>query len=351
VSVEALHAAHELTVAVVRSPFDTSPFDWVRRHAHRVVEVLCVDDPLSSRSWIASRHGRAVARTPIPALARFRPPSLGEQIVDEIGSDFDAVVVLGTCTAGPAIPLLEQGIASVLDADDDGARAIASLASLDPSLAEEVPRHEAFQREVFSWFDRVLFASRDDAVPPFEHMPNAVRIPSHAASPQPGRSLALLFVGSPSYAPNADALTRLRRHIVPAIEARGVPVRLLHPGVDDDVEHFYAQADIAAVPLRAGGGTRIKILEAFAHRCPVVSTPTGAAGLDVTDEHLVLTAADDDDAAFADAIVGLARDPDRRERITRSALAFVTAHHDHRDVGARLVGIVDDLIAARAAPR
>jgi hypothetical protein len=351
VGVEALRERHDLTVAVVRSPFDTSPFDWVRAHAERVVEVLCSDDPRSAMSWLSSPLGRAVARGSLPPLARFRPPSLGEMIVEEVGDDFDAVVVMGTCTAGAAIPFLERGVGGVLDAFDDDARTCASLAQLDPTLLDDVPVHEAFQREVYGWFDRVLLASLDDAVAPDDHLPNAVRIPPHTARPADRSPIGLLFVGNPGYLPNRDALTRLQRHIVPAVEARGVAVRLLHPGPDDDIDDFYAEAHIAAVPLRAGGGTRIKILEAFAHHCPVVSTPTGAMGLGVTGgEHLVLTSTDDDDGAFADAVVSLVRDADRRARLTDAAFAFVTSHHDHRDVGARLAAIVERVIAERSDP-
>ena len=61
-------------------------------------------------------------------------------------------------------------------------------------------------------------------------------------------------------------------------------------GAVDYVTPYYRQATVAVVPLRAGGGTRIKILEAAAHRVPVVSTPVGAEGLDVADGHELLLA-------------------------------------------------------------
>ncbi|MCU1359897.1 MAG: hypothetical protein JWN99_1186, partial [Ilumatobacteraceae bacterium] len=265
VSVQALDQRHHLTVAVVRSPFDESPMDWVRGNARTVVETVCVDDHRSSLSWLASERGRRLAGSPLPTLARFRPPSVGQLIVDQVGDEFDVVVVMGTFAAGVAIPFLDRGIPAILDAFDDDARTCASLATLDPTLADEVAPHDAFQREVFSWFQQVLFASTDDAVPPFVHLPNAVRIPVHdtprdAVGPNgpAGEPLGLLFVGNPGYLPNRDALTRLRERIVPAIEQQGMAVDLLHPGADQDVESFYRRAHIAAVPLRAAGGTRIK---------------------------------------------------------------------------------------------
>ena len=346
VSVEGLGRRHDLTVAVIRSPVDTADLGWVRRHARAVIETPYGADRKSATSWMWSERGRRAARHPLPALARPLPPSVGRRIIDQVGHDFDVVVVMGTYAAGAALALLDAGVAGILDAFDDDVGTNASLARLDPACADEIPRYDAFQREVFPWFDHVLFASLEDAVPPFLHLPNAVRIPPTWSLRPRERSLQLLFVGNPSYLPNRDARDRLGHAIVPAIEGLGVRVELLHPPPDGDVGPFYERAHVAAVPLRAAGGTRIKILEAFAHGCPVVSTPTGARGLAVTDgEQLIVTADDDDDLVFARAVVELAGDDDRRGRLAESARAFVATHHDHREVGARLAALVEERAA------
>jgi glycosyltransferase involved in cell wall biosynthesis len=128
----------------------------------------------------------------------------------------------------------------------------------------------------------------------------------------------VLFAGLLTYEPNIDAarflvtdvLPRLRRHhpdaevrlvgtydrrVTDLAGRRGVT---LAGGVPDMTPEL-ARADVAAVPIRFGGGTRVKILEAFAHGIPVVSTLAGAEGLDViAGEHLVIA---DDAQAFADA--------------------------------------------------
>lgn len=349
VSVEALGRFHDLTVAVVRSPFDDTPPGWARGHAKAVVETLCVTDHAGAMSWLRSARGRRVARHDLPAMVRFRPPAVGEWVIDQVGCAFDAVVVMGTYVAGAALPFLDRGVTGLLDAFDDDARTHVSLARLDPSCAEEIPRYEAFQHEVFPWFERVLFASREDAVPPFVHLPNAVRVPATPSMCPFGTTVRLLFVGHSGYMPNRDAVARLRGGILPAVRQLGLPVQLLRPAVDEDVSPFYERAHVAVVPLRAAGGTRIKILEAFAHGCPVVSTPTGARGLGVTSgEHLLITADDDDDSAFAQAIVGLMADEERRKRIAATARAFVAENHDHRDVGRRLATIVEECVATRS---
>ena len=86
-------------------------------------------------------------------------------------------------------------------------------------------------------------------------------------------------------------------------------MRLHQPGVLTVVgevasmEGELARASVAVVPVRYGGGTRVKILESFAHRVPVVSTSLGAEGLDVEDGvHLLIA---DDPEQFAAAVVRL----------------------------------------------
>jgi glycosyltransferase involved in cell wall biosynthesis len=187
-------------------------------------------------------------------------------------------------------------------------------------------------------------------VPPFVHLPNTVRIPATRPMCSTGHPLKLLFIGNALYPPNRDALTRLERGILPAIKELGVHGQLLHPQANEDVGPFYERAHIAVVPLRAAGGTRIKILEAFAHGCPVVSTPTGARGLAVSSgDQLMVTADDDDDRTFAETVVELARDETRRARLAEAARAFVLAHHDHRDIGTRFARLVDECVEARSS--
>ncbi|MGH9028815.1 MAG: glycosyltransferase family 4 protein [Acidimicrobiales bacterium] len=348
VSVEGLARHFDLTVAVVRSPSDTRDLDWVRHHAHRVVDLPLVADRQGEMSWFYSDRGRRVAGYPLPTLARIRPPSIGARIVDELGDHFDVLVVMGTYLAGAALGLLDAGVPGLLDADNDDARLCASLARLDPAYAVDVERYERFQREVFSWFEAVTFASLEDAVAPFLHLPNAVRIPPRWSVRPLGGPLELLFVGVAGYPPNDDALDRLRRGIVPGLRGLGMDVDLIHPGLEDAVVPWYERAHIAVAPLRAGGGTRIKVLEAFAHGCPVVSTRTGAAGLSVTGGlQLAITPDDDDDAAFAAEIVELAVDGERRRAMADAARTFVVSNHDHRAVGDRLSDLARELTSTR----
>jgi glycosyltransferase involved in cell wall biosynthesis len=126
----------------------------------------------------------------------------------------------------------------------------------------------------------------------------------------------LMLVASFTYGPNVDTAQRLVREILPRVR-RQIPhaaVRLVgeHGGRLNELAHLdgvtvtgfvedlaseLSLASVVAVPLRQGGGTRIKILEAFAHRIPVVSSTVGCAGLDVVHGRHLLVA--DDPSAFS----------------------------------------------------
>jgi hypothetical protein len=341
VSLDGLSALHDVSVALVR--FDETSLTWARARASAAVHFALDESRESAISWVRTARGRKVATAPIPDLVRQRPPAIGERIADAFGTSFDAMLVMRVYLAGVAVPFLDAGVPALLDADDDEVSARRSMASFDPPEAESAAGYESFQRAVFPWFDRLLFASREDVIAPRIHLPNAVEIPTRWACRPMSDPLEVVFVGTPAYSPNCDAIRRLRERIMPAIAATGVDARLHHPGLDEDVVPYYERAHIAVVPLRAGGGTRIKVLEAFAHGCPVVSTPTGAGGLAVRGgQHLVLTD-DDDDEAFAAAVVSLASDDARRVRLATSARRFVAEFHDRRRVGERLAELVDEV--------
>jgi glycosyltransferase involved in cell wall biosynthesis len=92
-------------------------------------------------------------------------------------------------------------------------------------------------------------------------------------------------------------------------------------GYQKDLAPFHARAALVAVPLRAGTGTRLKILEAFALGRVAVSTSIGAQGLDVIDRKHILLA--DDPEAFARACIEVMDDPDLAARIRTEAYRLV----------------------------
>jgi glycosyltransferase involved in cell wall biosynthesis len=177
-----------------------------------------------------------------------------------------------------------------------------------------------------------LDASRFNASNVFV-VPNGYDKPAvPAGKPEVGDPPTILLQGSMRYAPNTDAarwlvdeIGPLIRREIPNVEIRLVgdpdgtvrrlddPPRSTVVGLVPDMAPELARADLVAVPIRYGSGTRIKILEAFAHRVPVVSTTLGAEGLGIEPNEHYLAA--DDPASFAKACCNLLVDTELRNRL------------------------------------
>jgi glycosyltransferase involved in cell wall biosynthesis len=160
-----------------------------------------------------------------------------------------------------------------------------------------------------------------------------------------GRPPSLLFQGTFDYGPNVDGAEWLTREIAPRIASLvpGTRIRLVgrtSAGVDrlnrppdiavvgpvPQMETELARADVAVVPLRYGSGTRIKIIESFAHRIPVVSTTAGAEGLGAIDGvHLLIA---DDADAFAASCRRLLTEPDLRHALVDAGEALYRRHFE-----------------------
>jgi glycosyltransferase involved in cell wall biosynthesis len=226
----------------------------------------------------------------------------------------------------------------------------------------------SFQHSVASEVERVVLCSDIDVQR--SGLPNALAIPN--AYPKPARSVGHVPVGDPPvillqgslrYAPNIDAVEWLIEQIAPrlweefpsaqirlvgkptrAVEARHRPPSVTVVGSVPDMEPELERADIAVVPLRIGSGTRLKILESFAHRVPVVSTSLGAEGLDVQDGvHLLLA---DDAGTFATACQRLLRDPDLRKRLVDAAEELYLQRYEWSAAKDQLQQLVRDVAEA-----
>jgi glycosyltransferase involved in cell wall biosynthesis len=160
----------------------------------------------------------------------------------------------------------------------------------------------------------------------------------------------LLFVGLMSYFPNSDAATYFMDRIFPLITERIPRARFLVVGANPSrrirsratrnvtivgrvpcVEPYFRQASVFVVPLRCGGGTRVKVLEAMLHGVPVVSTTMGCEGLAVRDAESVLLA--DTPRAFADAVVRVCGDAALARRLTAGGADLIRAEYDWRRIG------------------
>jgi glycosyltransferase involved in cell wall biosynthesis len=104
---------------------------------------------------------------------------------------------------------------------------------------------------------------------------------------------------------------------------------------------LYADADVVVVPLRAGGGTRIKVLEAFGYGVPVVATPIGIEGIAaISGEHAMIAETPE---GFAEACLALVASPTRAEAMAARALGLVEDAYRAELVEAALLALYDSV--------
>ncbi len=180
-------------------------------------------------------------------------------------------------------------------------------------IAQQYRKFRAFEGRMLRWARRTVTVSRDDGTlardwfgdVPVSVVDNGVDTKFFSPTSAPRRTAEILFLGSLDWRPNQDAVRLLCGDIMPKVVAEEGAARLsivgrnppawlaqlvarcpwaeLHASVPD-VRPYLAQAGMLAVPLRIGGGSRLKILEALAAGTPVVSTRIGAEGLELVAE-------------------------------------------------------------------
>ena len=192
----------------------------------------------------------------------------------------------------------------------------------------------------------------------FALVPNGVDITAHQQTFGPVEPDSLVYAGAMTYQANFDAVAYFLAEIWPRIRAerpqtqfyvtgklQGVPVEQLPPregvvftGYLDDVRPRVAQSWSSVIPLRLGGGTRLKILESLALGTPVVTTSKGMEGLALKPERDVLVA--DTPEAFAAAVLKLLRDPHLRTALSQHGQQAVQ-RYDWPKIGADLCQFVE----------
>lgn len=184
-------------------------------------------------------------------------------------------------------------------------------------------------------------------------VPNGVDLDRFAPASAAVDPTGLLFVGSINYRPNTDAVLYFAQHILPLIRrsagnatltvvGQGAPraVRRLDgdavrvAGKVGDVRPYLASAAVVVVPLRIGGGTRLKVLEALAMGKAVVSTSLGCEGIDVEDGRHVLIA--DDPAHFATCVLRVLGDRELARRLGMAGRELVQGRYGWATVAERL---------------
>ena len=226
-----------------------------------------------------------------------------------------------------------------------------------------------YERRVFTRFERCLVVSEPDRhelrallggrQERISVIPNGVDGTFNRPGLAPPQPNTLIFNGALTYDANYDAMDYFLREIFPLVRAALPDVQLRITGATngvgltqlpldghitltgfiDDVRTVVAASCVCVVPLRIGGGTRVKILEAMALGTPVVSTPKGAEGLAVVaGEHLLVA---ETPADFAAHTLRLLNEPALRERVARNARRLVAERYGWEDIGRRFRHVVE----------
>ena len=232
-----------------------------------------------------------------------------------------------------------------------------------------------FEARLFNQFDLITAVSAQDAkamstmLPrfqgPVEVVPNGVDCKYNRPDLHNRENDTLVYNGALTYSANLDAMQYFLTAIFPLVRQSKSDVRLTITGsltgVDltvlalNDAVHFtghvqdvrvpVAEATVCVVPLRDGGGTRLKILEAMALGTPVVATSKGAEGLAVVDGVHLLVADTPDD--FARATVQLLCKPELRANLAVNARRLVVEKYDWQQIGERFVHLIEQSAAIK----
>jgi polysaccharide biosynthesis protein PslH len=193
-------------------------------------------------------------------------------------------------------------------------------------------------------------------------IPNGVEISEEAPTFGPPNRDTLVFSGSLTYDANLDAVQYFLKEVFPLVKAARPEVKLLVTGKIDgvpidnlpnkewitftgyleDVRPTVATSWINVVPLRKGGGTRLKILEALSLGTPVITTSKGAEGLDLEHQQELLVA--DSADVFADTILKVLGNYELREQYGQIGRRKVSQKYDWKVIGPVFCDFIEEVV-------
>jgi sugar transferase (PEP-CTERM/EpsH1 system associated) len=364
-----LQRRHQITVVSLVGPTDdVGCLEELRGHGLDVVAI-----PRESHYAAATLLRGAVGAEPFPIL-NYRAARMTEEIKRRLARQaFDVVQVENLHVAqyglGVRVPTVLDlfGVESAV-MERYAERARHPLRRFYARLtARKLARYE---RRVCPQFTECLAVSEEDrrllraaGIEAVTVVPNGVDV--EAFRPDPAGSVApdrLVFTGRMDYHANVDGIVWFCREILPRVRAQRPNVRLQivggHPtpevrqlahdgaievtGLVKDVRPYLMQATVAVVPLRVGGGTRLKILEMLAMGKTVVSTAIGAEGLAVCPGRELLIG--DGPEQFAAQIDRALGDPDLRQRFATAGRRLVENQYDWGAIARRLEDVYAECV-------
>ncbi|MBP5115361.1 glycosyltransferase [Pseudomonas protegens] len=229
-------------------------------------------------------------------------------------------------------------------------------------------RYRRWERRVFQQAARVIAVTEQDALTlarlsgkPAAVVVNGVDCGHYAAVQPDLGSQRLLFIGNYEYSPNLDAVQWALEEILPRLWAinpevhfaicgyalpdsfrqRWTDPRIEWQGFVPDLRDLQRRSALFFAPLRQGGGSKLKVLEAMAAGLPVVTTAQGSSGLQVENGQHYLGS--EDPGALAQILAQALADHERLQRIGAAGRDYVLAHHDWSAAAAQLEAVYHQL--------
>ena len=232
---------------------------------------------------------------------------------------------------------------------------------MKPFTAYDQWRYRRWEKRVFAQAPQLVAVTEADAQQMqalFQRQAsvvvNGVDCPYYASVQPAFDSQRLLFIGNYEYSPNLDAVEWAMEQIMPAVWALAPDVRLVicgfglpaqwrerwpdprveFQGFVPDLRALQAQTAVFFAPLRQGGGSKLKVLEAMAAGLPVVTTAQGVSGLAVSNGQHYLGS--ETAAGLAQLLADAVRNPERLQQLSEAARRYVRSHHDWAVAAAQL---------------
>ena len=351
--VKRLHARHEVHYIAYDNPSQPEGLQRAGEYCSHAYPVALDVPPRRSLGFVAQLAGNLASTMPL-SLSRYCSAAMRDQISKVLrASQFDSVVCDFLAPAPnfadmSGVVLFQHNVESMIwrrhveQAPDPLRRAYFKM---------QADRMFDWERRMSQAAARVIAVSPQDATVMRElygisavSVATGVDLDYFRRPPDAPRTADLVFVGSMDWLPNSDGVNYFVREILPLIWQRKPDCtlavvgrspspamqalaqqdsRIQVTGTVPDIRPWLWGASASIVPLRIGGGTRLKIYEAMAAGTATVSTSIGAEGLDVTHPANIRLA--DTPVAFAEECVELLQDVEQRDSVAAEALKLVSS--------------------------
>jgi glycosyltransferase involved in cell wall biosynthesis len=351
--IKRLHARHEVHYIAYDNPAQPEGLQRAHEYCSHVYPLTLEVPPRRSLNFVAQLIGNLFSSMPL-SLSRYCSPAMRDQIANLLGStQFDSIVC-DFLTPAPNFADMSRVVIFQHNVETMIWRRHVEQ-SRDPLrkayFKMQADRMFDWERRMCQAAARVIAVSPQD-VSLFHEMfgveavsvPTGVDLDYFRRRPDAPRTADLVFVGSMDWLPNSDGVNYFVREVLPliwhgkpdcslAVVGRAPSSQMLALAKEDsriqvtgtvpDVRPWLWGAAASIVPLRIGGGTRLKIYEAMAAGTATVSTTIGAEGLDVAHPANIRLA--DTPQAFADQCLILLADSAQRDSVAAEALELVSS--------------------------